>query len=173
MEIHKIKKSIRTIPDFPKPGIQFKDITTLLQDPDAFNETIETFYDEYRDDRIDVIVGIESRGFIFAAPLALKLNCRLVLARKPGKLPGESIMEEYSLEYGKDAIELHRDAISKGDRVLIVDDLIATGGTARATGDLVKRLGGEIASFAFLIELVDLDGGKLLTNSPVLSIIQC
>lgn len=172
MDIHKIKNSIRTIPDFPKPGIQFKDITTLLQDPDAFNEAIETFYDEYRDDRIDVIVGIESRGFIFAAPLALKLNCRLVLARKPGKLPDESIMEEYSLEYGKDAIEMHRDAISKGDRILIVDDLIATGGTAKATGDLVKRLKGEIVNFAFLIELIDLREANSIDKDLIFSIIQ-
>ena len=146
MDIDKIKNSIRNVPNFPKPGIQFKDITTLLQDQDAFKEAIEAFYTAFKDEKIDVIVGIESRGFIFAAPLALKLGCRFVLARKPGKLPSETVREKYELEYGTDAIEMHRDAISKGDKILIVDDLLATGGTAKATGSVVNKLDGEIVS---------------------------
>ena len=146
MNIEHIKKSIRNVPDFPKPGIQFKDITTLLQNLDAFGETIDFFYNTFINENIDVIVGIESRGFIFAAPLSLKLGCKFALARKPGKLPYNTISEEYELEYGTDAIEMHKDAIIDGDRVLIVDDLLATGGTANATGSLVKRLNGKIIS---------------------------
>jgi len=172
MDIDKIKNSIRNVPDFPKPGIQFKDITTLLQDQDAFKETIEAFYDAFKDQKIDVIVGIESRGFIFAAPLALKLSCRFVLARKPGKLPSETVAEEYELEYGTDAIEMHKDAIIDGDRVLIVDDLLATGGTANATGSLVKRSNGKIISYAFVIELVELNGAGLLDGNSVYSIVK-
>ena len=172
MDIDKIKNSIRNVPDFPKPGIQFKDITTLLQDQDAFKETIEAFYDAFKDQKIDVIVGIESRGFIFAAPLALKLSCRFVLARKSGKLPSETVAEEYELEYGTDAIEMHTDAIRKGDRILIVDDLLATGGTANATGSLVKRLNGKIISYAFVIELVELNGAGLLDVNSVYSIVK-
>tara|TARA_B100000029_G_scaffold509555_1_gene599032 strand:- start:5086 stop:5607 length:522 start_codon:yes stop_codon:yes gene_type:complete len=172
MDIDKIKNSIRNVPDFPKPGIQFKDITTLLQNQDAFKETIEAFFDAFKDEKIDVIVGIESRGFIFAAPLALKLGCRFVLVRKPGKLPSETIAEEYELEYGTDVIEIHTDAISKGDRVLIVDDLLATGGTAKATGNLVNKLDGEIVSYAFLIELIELDGKSTLNSGPLFSLIK-
>ena len=172
MDIDKIKNSIRTVPDFPKPGIQFKDITTLLQDQDAFKEVIISFYNAFKDKKIDVIVGIESRGFIFAAPLALKLGCRFVLARKPGKLPSETITEEYQLEYGVDSIEIHRDDISKGDRILIVDDLLATGGTAKATGTIIKKLDGEIVSYAFLITLKFLNGNQLLKPDPVFSIIE-
>jgi len=172
MDIDKIGKSIRNVPDFPKPGIQFKDITTLLQNQEAFKETIETFYNIFKDEKLDVIVGIESRGFIFAAPLTLKLGCRFVLARKPGKLPGETVREEYDLEYGTDAIEIHTDAISKGDRTLIVDDLLATGGTAKATGSIVKKLGGNIITYLFLIELVDLFGEKLLSPHKVYSLLK-
>jgi adenine phosphoribosyltransferase len=172
MDIDKIKNSIRNVPDFPKPGIQFKDITTLLQNQDAFKEAIEAFYDAFKEEKIDVIVGIESRGFIFAAPLALKLSCRFVLARKPGKLPSETVAEEYELEYGTDAIEMHTDAIRKGDRILIVDDLLATGGTAKATGSLVKRLNGKIISYAFVIELVELNGAGLLDVNSVYSIVK-
>ena len=172
MDIERIKKSIRNIPNFPKPGIQFKDITTLLQNNDAFGETIDFFYNTFKDKKIDAIVGIESRGFIFAAPLSLKLGCNFVVARKPGKLPSDTISEEYELEYGTDAIEMHEDAINDGDRVLIVDDLLATGGTAKATGSLVKKLGGEIVSYAFVIELVELNGADLLDTKPVFSIIK-
>ena len=172
MDIDRIKNSIRNVPDFPKPGIQFKDITTLLQDKDAFGESIEAFYSAFKDEEIDVIVGIESRGFIFAAPLALRLGCRFVLARKPGKLPSETVAEEYALEYGTDAIEMHIDAINKGDKVLIVDDLLATGGTAKATGTVVENLQGEIISYAFLIVLTDLKGDESLSPIQVFKIIE-
>ena len=169
MDIDKIKNSIRNVPDFPKPGIQFKDITTLLQDQDAFKETIEAFYDAFKDEKIDVIVGIESRGFIFAAPLALKLGCRFVLARKPGKLPSETVREEYELEYGTDAIEMHTDAISKGDRILIVDDLLATGGTIKCAKDLIELQGARVVGCAFVVELLSLDGNKQI-DCPVFSL---
>ena len=172
MNIERIKKSIRNVPDFPKPGIQFKDITTLLQNLDAFGETIDFFYNTFINENIDVIVGIESRGFIFAAPLSLKLGCKFALARKPGKLPYNTISEEYELEYGTDAIEIHKDTIIDGDRVLIVDDLLATGGTANATGSLVKRLNGKIISYAFVIELVELNGAGLLDVNSVYSIVK-
>ena len=172
MDIDRIKNSIRNVPDFPKPGIQFKDITTLLQDKNAFKEAIEAFYIAFKDKEIDVIVGIESRGFIFAAPLALRMGCRFVLARKPGKLPSETIAEEYELEYGTDAIEMHTDAINKGDKVLIVDDLLATGGTAKATGSVIKKLQGEILSYAFLIILKGLKGDELLKPVPVFNILE-
>ncbi|MDP6500328.1 MAG: adenine phosphoribosyltransferase [Candidatus Marinimicrobia bacterium] len=172
MNIERIKKSIRNVPDFPKPGIQFKDITTLLQNPDAFGETIDFFYNTFKNENIDVIVGIESRGFIFAAPLSLKLGCKFALVRKPGKLPYNTISEEYELEYGTDAIEMHKDAIIDGDRVLIVDDLLATGGTANATGSLVKRLNGKIISYAFVIELVELNGAGLLDPNSIYSIVK-
>ena len=170
MDIGQLKKNIRNIPDFPKPGIQFKDITPLLQDPELFNDVIDIFYKRYKDKEIDVVVGIESRGFIFSAPLALELGCSLVIARKPGKLPCESVKEVYELEYGIDAIEMHKDAIYKEDRVLIVDDLLATGGTAKATGSLVDKLGGTIVSYAFLIELEELKGTELV--QPVFSMIK-
>ena len=172
MDIEHIKKSIRNIPNFPKPGIQFKDITTLLQNNDAFGETIDFFYNTFKDKKIDAIVGIESRGFIFAAPLSLKLGCKFVLARKPGKLPSDTISEEYELEYGTDAIEMHKDAINDGDNVLIIDDLLATGGTAKATGSLVKRLNGNLVSYAFVIELLKLNGAYLLDAKPVFSIVK-
>ena len=172
MDIDKIKNSIRNVPDFPKPGIQFKDVTTLLQDQDAFKEAIEAFYDAFKDKEIETVVGIESRGFTFAAPLALKLDCKFALVRKPGKLPSDTVAEEYKLEYGSDAVEMHQDAIQNGDRVLVVDDLIATGGTAKATGSLVNKLGGEIVSYAFLIELLDLKGADFLCTNSVFSIIK-
>ena len=171
MDIAKIKNSIRNVPDFPKPGIQFKDITTLLQDQDAFKVAIEAFYDAFKDKEIETVVGIESRGFIFAAPLSLKLGCRFVLARKPGKLPGETIAEEYELEYGTDSIEMHKDAINDGDRVLIVDDLLATGGTARAVGKLVNKLRGKIFSYCFLIYLKVLNGLDILLPESVFYLI--
>jgi adenine phosphoribosyltransferase len=160
MDIEHLKNSIRNIPDYPKPGIQFKDITPILQNPELFGNVIDIFYDRYKSEKIDVIVGIESRGFIFAAPLALKLGCSLAIARKPGKLPYETVSAEYSLEYGVDALELHIDAFKPGDRVLILDDLLATGGTAKAAGELVKKLKGNIVELAYLIELIDLGGAK-------------
>ena len=135
-----IKSKIRTVPHWPKQGIMFRDITTLLKDPQGFKETIDLLYDRYKDKKIDKVVGIESRGFIFGAPLAYLLGCGFVPVRKPGKLPAECESEEYTLEYGKDKIEIHKDAISKGDNVLIVDDLIATAGTANAARKLIKKL---------------------------------
>ena len=172
MDIDKIKNSIRNVPDFPKPGIQFKDITTLLQNQDAFKETIEAFYDAFKDEKIDVIVGIESRGFIFAAPLALKLGCSLAIARKPGKLPYETVSAEYSLEYGVDILELHTDAFKPGEKVLIMDDLLATGGTAKAAGELVKKLKGDIVCFSFFINLVELKGIDMLKPHPIFCIVE-
>jgi adenine phosphoribosyltransferase len=160
MDIEQIKNSIRNIPDFPQPGIQFKDITTLLMDPGIFSECIEILYDEFKDSGINVVVGIESRGFIFAAPLALNLNCSLALARKPGKLPADKVSETYELEYGTDSLEMHVDAIQEGSNVLIMDDLLATGGTASAVNNLVSNLGGQVQAIAFLIILTEL-GAKI------------
>ena len=172
MDLSRIKNNIRNIPDFPKAGIQFKDITTLLQDLDAFRQSIDIFSNRFKDKQIDVVVGIESRGFIFAAPLALELGASFVLARKPGKLPSEVLTQEYQLEYGTDAIEIHKDAINLGDKVLIVDDLLATGGTSKATGKIVKKLGGEIISYTFLIALNFLNGHEKLFPDSVFSIIE-
>jgi adenine phosphoribosyltransferase len=162
-----LKTFIRDVPDFPKKGIVFKDITTLLINADAFRETIRLLCEPHREQKPDVIVGIESRGFILGSAMAYELGVPFVPARKPGKLPAETVREEYTLEYGKDAIEIHRDAIRKGMRVLIVDDLLATGGTAAATVRLVRNLGGLVIGTAFLIELVFLNGRNLLKNIPI------
>ena len=172
MDIEHLKSSIRNVPDFPKPGIQFKDITPILQDPELFGNVIDIFYDRYQNEKIDVIVGIESRGFIFAAPLALKLGCSLAIARKPGKLPYGTVSAEYSLEYGVDTLELHIDAFKPGEKVLIMDDLLATGGTAKAAGELVKKLKGDIVCFSFLINLVELKGVNMLKPHQVFCIIE-
>ena len=153
MDIDLIKNSIRNIPDFPKKGIQFKDITTILNDPKIFNYVIQLLYVHYQNKDIDVIVGIESRGFIFASPLALKLNCPFALARKPGKLPSETINHEYELEYGTDSLEIHKDSIRINDNVLIIDDLLATGGTAAACGKMVKKLSNKEPNYGFFIDL--------------------
>ena len=171
MDIEHLKSSIRNIPDYPKPGIQFKDITPILQDPELFGNVIDIFYDRYKSEKIDVIVGIESRGFLFAAPLALKLGCSLAIARKPGKLPYETVSAEYSLEYGVDTLELHTDAFKPGEKVLIMDDLLATGGTAKAAGELVTKLKGDIVCFSFLINLVELKGVEKLKPHNVFSIV--
>ena len=172
MNIEHLKNSIRNIPDYPKPGIQFKDITPILQNLELFGYVIDIFYDRYKNEKIDVIVGIESRGFIFAAPLALKLGCSLAIARKPGKLPYETVSAEYSLEYGVDTLELHTDAFKPGEKVIIMDDLLATGGTANAAGKLVKKLKGDIVCFSFLINLVELKGVNMLKPHQVFSIIE-
>jgi adenine phosphoribosyltransferase len=164
-------KVIRSVPDFPKKGIVFRDITTLLKDPAAFRTVVDLFYDQYKDSRIDKIVSVESRGFIFAGPLAYKLKAGFVPIRKPGKLPAETVRQEYTLEYGTDAVEVHRDAITKGERVLIHDDLLATGGTTAAASELVTRLGGEIVGLSFLIELAFLNGRKRLGKHAVYSIL--
>jgi adenine phosphoribosyltransferase len=172
MDIEHLKSSIRNVPDYPKPGIQFKDITPILQNPELFGNVIDIFYERYQNEKIDVIVGIESRGFIFAAPLALKLGCSLAIARKPGKLPYETVSAEYSLEYGVDTLELHIDAFKPGEKVLIMDDLLATGGTAKAAGELVKKLKGDIVCFSFLINLVELKGVNMLKPHQVFCIIE-
>jgi adenine phosphoribosyltransferase len=160
-----IKEKIRTVPHWPKEGIMFRDITTLLKDNEGFNRTINLFFERYRDMRIDLVAGIESRGFITGAALAHKLGVGFVPIRKPGKLPAETIAEEYELEYGKDKVEVHLDAIKAGDQVLLVDDLIATGGTALAACNLIRKLGGEVVECSFIIDLVDIGGKKKLTNA--------
>lgn len=153
-----LKHHIRHVPDFPKAGILFYDITTLLKDRAAYKEAIDLMLAPYRDDKVDLVVGMESRGFIFSAPLAYKLNAGFVPIRKLGKLPAETIEVEYELEYGTATLEIHSDAIEKGQRVLIVDDLLATGGTVMGTIELVRRLGGEIAGLSFMVELSALNG---------------
>ncbi|TEU00444.1 MAG: adenine phosphoribosyltransferase [Candidatus Stahlbacteria bacterium] len=168
----KLKSKIRDIPDFPVKGVLFRDITTLLKDIDAFNESIERMAEIIKEKKVDKIIGIEARGFIFAAPIAYKLKVPLNLIRKPGKLPAETVSESYKLEYGENTVEIHKDAITKGDKVVICDDLLATGGTAKASAQLVTRLGGEVVSILFLIELTDLKGRDKLKDYPVDSILK-
>jgi adenine phosphoribosyltransferase len=163
---------IRTVPDFPKKGIMFRDITTLAKDKTAFCRTIDLLAERYKDVTIDKIVSVESRGFIFGAPLAYRLKTGFVPVRKPGKLPAAVTRQEYSLEYGTDAVEIHNDAIAPGEKILILDDLLATGGTIHAACELVERLGGTIVGLAFLIELSFLHGRNLLQGYDVYSILQ-
>ena len=163
---------IRDVPDFPKPGILFKDITTLLRDGPAFREAIQELTERCGALRPDVIVGMESRGFIFGAPVAYALGIGFIPVRKLGKLPAETIREEYALEYGTNTVEMHRDAIRQGQRVVIVDDLLATGGTCRATVKLVERLGGVVAGTAFLVELTYLHGRDALAGYPIEAVIR-
>jgi adenine phosphoribosyltransferase len=167
-----LRERIREIPDFPKPGILFYDITTLLKDPGAYREAIDLMLEPYRDDKIDLVVGMESRGFIFSAPMAYQLDAGLVPVRKLGKLPAETITVEYALEYGSNTLEIHRDAIESGQRVLIVDDLLATGGTVKGTIELVERLKGEVVGLAFLVELDFLKGRDRLEGRRVTSVIK-
>jgi adenine phosphoribosyltransferase len=155
-------KHIRNVPDFPIKGIQFKDITTLLKEPGVFSASVDAMLTPFADEKLHKIVGIESRGFIFGAALAYKLNIGFVPVRKPGKLPAKTHTEEYELEYGTDSLEIHADAIDHGEKVLVVDDLLATGGTAAAACRLVEKLGGKVAGVAFLIELEDLKGREKL-----------
>jgi adenine phosphoribosyltransferase len=159
-----IKSSIRTIPDYPKPGIQFRDITTLLESPDALKETIKAIVSRYESENIQWVAGIEARGFIFGTVAAYELGAGFIPVRKKGKLPGTTIHECYELEYGKDCVEIHTDVIQKGDRVLIIDDLIATGGTAEAAVKLIRKVGGEVIESCFVIDLPDLGGCKRLEN---------
>ena len=166
-----LKQKIRTIPDFPEPGILFRDITTLLSDAEALNETIERFAEHYKNEKIDVVVGVESRGFIIGTPLAIRMGLGFIPIRKAGKLPGPTHGVDYDLEYGKDRVEVHQDAIPEGSRVLLVDDLIATGGTIEGSAKLVKKVGGLIVGYAFVIELTDLTGRERL-QEPVFSLIE-
>jgi adenine phosphoribosyltransferase len=167
-----LKSKIRHVPDFPKKGILFYDITTLLRDRDGFRTAIDAMAEPYRDRQIDMVVGIESRGFILGAAVADRIGAGFTLVRKPGKLPSTTVRETYALEYGTDTLEMHDDAIEPSQKVLIVDDLLATGGTARATTDLVRRLGGDVQGLAFLIELLALNGRARLEREPVYSVLQ-
>lgn len=167
-----LSAKIRDVPDFPRKGILFKDITTLLADKAAFRHTIDRLAEHYGSAGIDLVVATEARGFIFGAPLAYKLECGFVPVRKPGKLPIETVSIEYTLEYGSNVLEIHRDAIKPGQKVLVVDDLLATGGTAAATVKLVEKLGGHIVGVAFVIELTDLNGKSELGEHEIMSLIQ-
>jgi adenine phosphoribosyltransferase len=167
-----LKKLIRTVPDFPKPGIQFYDITTLLKDPYGLRTTIDRLVELIDDPNIDTVIGIEARGFIFAPALAYRLKAGFVPVRKPRKLPAETESISYDLEYGTDTLEIHKDAIGSGHRVLIADDLLATGGTARAVASLIERLGGEVAGIAFVVELNFLKGRERLGGYKVSSLLQ-
>ena len=166
-----ISSSIRNIPDFPVKGIQFKDITTLIKDGELFAQVVDYMYDPFRNEDIDKIVAVEARGFIFGGAMSYKLNVGFVPIRKPGKLPSTTLVEEYDLEYGKDSIEIHKDAIKRGEKVLLVDDLLATGGTAKAACELIKKLKGKIIGISFLIELTDLKGRDLLKDYNIHSLI--
>jgi adenine phosphoribosyltransferase len=163
---------IRDVPDFPKEGIIFKDITTLIKHPEAFQEAVDVLADHYADQDVDLVAAVEARGYIFGAPVALKLGAGFIPVRKAGKLPAAKLREEYELEYGTDAVEMHRDAVEPGQRVLIVDDLIATGGSAAATARLVERLGGRVVGIAFLIELAFLKGVDKLKEYEVFTVLQ-
>jgi adenine phosphoribosyltransferase len=168
-----LKSLIRDIPDFPKPGILFRDITTLLRDPDGLRYTVDLMADHFVDASIDYVLGMESRGFIIGTPLAYKLGAGFIPVRKAGKLPSDVYSVEYALEYGTDRLEIHQDALHPSSRVLIVDDLIATGGTAGATAQLVQKVGCEIAGFGFIIELTFLEGRKNLPSDvPVVTLVQ-
>ena len=166
-----VSSKIRAIKDFPKEGIVFRDITTAVKDAKALGYIIEYFKEKFKDEKIDYVAGIESRGFVFGAAVANALNAGFILIRKPGKLPAETISEEYSLEYGTDKIEMHKDALQKGDRVLLIDDLLATGGTMGAAVNLVKKIGAVPVAAAFVIELDDLKGREKLSGTEVVSML--
>lgn len=166
-----LKNVIRSVPDFPKPGINFKDITTLLKNPEAVEQTLQSLLKFVDGKRIDNVAAIESRGFIFGAMIANKLGIGFVPIRKPNKLPAEKVAETYSLEYGTDTIEIHKDAISAGEKILLHDDLLATGGTAKAACNLIEKLGGKIEQVSFIVELSFLNGRNLLNNFDVRSIV--
>jgi len=172
MSAEELRAKIREIPDFPKPGILFYDITTLLKDSGAYREAIDLMAEPYRDVGIDAVVGMESRGFIFSGPIAIQLQAGLIPVRKLGKLPAETVSVEYALEYGSNTLEIHKDAITPGQRILIVDDLLATGGTVRGTIELVERLQGRIVGLAFLVELLSLGGRDRLQGYKTTSVIQ-
>lgn len=166
------KNSIRVIPDFPKKGIMFQDITTLLKDPQAFKQVIDLLYQHFKNKGIDYVAAVESRGYLFGSPLAYKLDCGLVIIRKPGKLPAEVVRIEYDLEYGKDVLEIHKDAVEPNKNVLIIDDLLATGGTVTAACQLIEKIGAKVSAAAFVIELDTLKGrNKLPAQTEVYSLL--
>lgn len=169
-----LKSRIRTIPDYPKPGIQFRDITTLLQDPFGFRKLVDDLVQPFAGKQIDAVVGIEARGFIIGGAVAHQLSTGFIPVRKKGKLPWKTIGQDYELEYGTDRVEIHHDAVAEGQTVLVVDDLIATGGTALATLNLLRRMGVEIVGFSFIVDLPDLGGSKRLENEgvPVLTLVE-
>ncbi|HAI52667.1 MAG: adenine phosphoribosyltransferase [Limnochordia bacterium] len=167
-----LKEKIRVIPDFPQPGISFKDITTLLRDGEALRETVKRLAEHFKGTEVDMIVGVESRGFILGAPLAYEMGLGFTLIRKPGKLPGQVLSVEYDLEYGTDSLEIHADAFPPGTRVLVVDDLLATGGTIAAAIELIKKLSGQVVGLAFLIELAYLNGRERLSEYDIVSLVQ-
>jgi adenine phosphoribosyltransferase len=167
-----LKAKIRHVPDFPKPGILFYDITTLLSDARGFRDMVDAMAAPYMGEDIDVVVGVESRGFILGAAVANALGCGFVPVRKPGKLPSTTVTATYALEYGTDSLEMHDDAVARGSRVLIVDDVLATGGTAAAAATLVKQVGGDLRALAFLIELTVLNGRGRLPGETVYSVLQ-
>ena len=167
-----LKSYIREVADFPKPGINFYDITTLLKDPVGLRRTMDSFVEHFSDQKVDQVIGIESRGFMFAPILAMEMGAGFVPVRKPGKLPSDVVSQTYDLEYGTDTVEMHADAVDQGTRVLVVDDVIATGGTAAATAQLVEKQGGELVGFAFVVELTFLNGREKLAPHRVDSLIR-
>ena len=167
-----IRKLIRIVPDFPKPGIGFFDITTLLKDKQGFQEVIDAFSDHFKDFDFDKIAGVEARGFVFASALAYKMNKGLILIRKPGKLPAETFSQKYELEYGADALEMHKDAVEPGEKIVVIDDLIATGGTVKAACRLIENAGGEVAGIGFMIELCFLKGIDKLKKYNIYSMLK-
>jgi adenine phosphoribosyltransferase len=171
MNIEEVRKTIRTVPDFPKKGIQFLDITTGVKNPEALKAMMDFLYEQYKDRKIDYVAGIESRGFVFGAPLAMMLGAGFVMIRKPNKLPADTISESYELEYGTDTIHMHADAIEEGSRVVVIDDLLATGGTACAACNLIKKAGGVVDSAAFVIELTPLKGAEKIKEKSGVDVV--
>ncbi len=167
-----LEKSIRNIPDFPKPGILFRDVTTLIQNKAAFKKAVDLLAKKYKGKKIDKVIGVEARGFIFGAAVAHKIGAGFVPVRKKGKLPFKTISTTYELEYGTDTLEIHQDAVAPGEKVLIIDDLLATGGTVKAVIDLIKQLGGKISGIGFVIELTDLHGKDKFKEYPVYSLVK-
>jgi len=172
MLVSDLKRIIREVPDHPKPGILFYDLTTLFRTPHALGSVVNRMVERFRGDRIDAVAGIEARGLVLAAPVAIALGVGLALVRKPGKLPWETLSESYELEYGRGTLEIHKDAVSPGQNVLVIDDVLATGGTALATGRLVERLGGRVQAFAFLAELGFLNGRRAFGGADVFSLVR-
>lgn len=168
----KLRRAIRQVPDFPKPGINFCDLTTVLKDAHLFREVIDLFYERYKGQKIDAVVGIEARGFILGSPLAYLLKTPFIPVRKPGKLPAETVRVSYSLEYGEDSLEIHKDALTAGQRVVVVDDLLATGGTAKGTVELCQRVGAAVVECCFVMELSFIPGRQKLAPTQVISLVK-